>query len=115
MDDFTEQRMVQSRGPTIEFEGRLIASDSFNLKSGHPSKMTMEIWETRGGALIALTRSESLDDDPQWRPITIATVVEPGPDESERRFAIMDAFDWEDRARSMVRKQLKWRLVHHVT
>lgn len=105
---YEKQRITQSRGPAVEFEGRLIASDSFETRSGHPSRMIMEVWETQGGALIAVTRGEAVQGG-EAREIVAATVVRSG-EEQAMHFAVMSAFDWEDRARSMVRKQLKWSL-----
>ncbi len=105
--EYEEQRIVQSRGPTIEFEGRLIASDEFDVRRDN-TRMRIEVWETRGGALVAVTRGEVWQGDAA-RPIVGAAVAEPG-DEQAMRFAVMDQFDWSDRARSMVRKQLKWSL-----
>ena len=131
MDDYTKQRIVQSRGPAIEFAGRLIASDEFEVRRDN-STMRLEIYETQGGALIAVTRGEAMQGG-EVRDIVAAEVVPPMEGLTrmvpkagdiptfnyERadvgvtdamRFAVMDFFDWSDRARSMVRKQLKWSL-----
>lgn len=86
----------------MEFEGRLIAEDS----SG---QVAMEIWLSRGGALIAVTEAPM-----RGGTDTRATVVEPQDDEQAMRFAVMDAFGWDNRARTMVRKQLQWSLVQEI-
>lgn len=126
---FAKVRIAQSRGPAIEFEGKLIAHDEFDVRRDN-SRMRLEVWETQGGALIAVTRGEAMQGG-EAREIVDATVVEPGitiaslrnpkpgsPEAEEEtqamRFAVMQAFDWSDRSRSMVRKQLKWKLVQRV-
>lgn len=117
--DYEKIRIVQSRGPTIEADATLLASDTFDVRRD-ATTLTMEIWETRGGALIAVTRGEAMQGG-EVRDIVDATVVEPptdrGSDEVGRNFAelrmhfaVLDHFDWSDRARSMVRKQMKWSL-----
>ena len=114
--EYDKIRIVQSRGPTIEAEARLLASDTFEVRRDGTA-MTLEVWETQGGALIAVTRGEVMQGG-EVRDIVEATVVGPigDPlsidelDHQTMRFAVMGAFDWSDRARSMVRKQLKWSL-----
>ena len=139
MDDYQPVTIKQNRGPMLEFEGRLLASDTFEVRRDG-TKLTMEIWETRGGALIAVTRGEAMQGG-EVRDIVEAKVVERArfpltlgsQDRVEVRygsdglyingelvtetvnrqamhFAVLDHFDWSDRARSMVRKTLKWSL-----
>lgn len=123
MDDYSKCEIAQSRGPRLKFEGRLIASDSFETHGQDVREMRMEVYqtrremrmevyETRGGALIAVTRSDWLDGGK--REVVLATVVGLGGDEDARHFAVLDAFDWHDRARSMVRNQLRWKLTMRV-
>ena len=100
----------QSRGPTIEFEGRLLASTEWEAREG---LMRIELYQTKGGALIPVTRSTFEDGR---RALVSATVVETGAAgaagfyEQSARFDVMDFWDWTDRARSMVREQLGWTL-----
>lgn len=101
-----------SRGPTVEFSGQLLCEDEFTTRGRDPLKITMEVWETRGGALIAVSYSEPADRDGFEN--AEATVVEPIEDVQAMRFAVMDHFQWEDRARSMVRKKLDWALRREV-
>ena len=105
--EYDKIRIVQSRGPTIEAEARLLASDTFEVRRDGTA-MTLEVWETQGGALIAVTRGQAMQGG-EVREIVAAAVVPQG-DEQAMRFAVMDHFDWSDRARSMVRSQLKWKL-----
>ena len=101
-DEYEPVKISQTRGPRLEFEGKLLCEDD----SG---PVSLEIWQTRGGAYVAVTEAPMRGDQMDTR----ATVVEPG-EEQAMRLAVMDAFDWENRARSMVRKQLKWQLVQEV-
>lgn len=107
MDDYQPVEIKQNRGPMLEFEGRLLCATSFPV---HAKGMTidLELWETRGGSMVAA--SFSTPDNGEARTLGEARVIGPGPDEQARRFAAMDQFEWNDRARSMVRKQLKWKL-----
>lgn len=114
--DYEKIRIVQSRGPTIEAEAALLASDSFEVRRDGTS-MTLEVWQTRGDALIAVTRGEAMQGG-EVRDIVEAKVVKPVecvgiPDAAALKLMhmkVMDHFDWSDRARSMVRKELKWDL-----
>ena len=101
-EEFEPVTIKQDRGPTLKFTGLLIAKTEFDMRSG--GAMRYEIWETAGNALIAVSETNRE---------TRAVVVEPG-DEFDMRCAVMDFFDWENRARSMVRDQLKWKLVREV-
>jgi len=101
----------QTRGPAIKFTGREIAHTEFTTKGRDPLSWIFEIWETAGGAMIAVTSSapdqrEGVDD-------VRATVVELGEAQA-MQFAVMDHFDWTQRAKSMVRDQLGWKLVLEV-
>lgn len=101
--EMQQKSIRQRRGPTIKFTGAMIAKSEFTMRDGRD--MRLEIWQTQGGALIpvSITSEE-----------TRADVVEPG-DEMAMRFAVLDAFDWQDRARTMVKDQLKWRLHREVS
>lgn len=104
-ETFERVKFAQNRGPLLVFEGKLLASTEFETRAG---SMALEIWETPAGAWIATATGTPYDEDS--RVIRTATIVPPGDDEMARRCAVMDEFDWEDRARSMVRKQLGWAL-----
>lgn len=93
-----QKSIRQRRGPTIKFTGQLIAMSEFEMRNGQ--EMRLEIWETEGGSLIPV--SVTADE-------TRAGVIAPA-DEMAMRFGVMDFFDWQDRARTMVKDQLKWRL-----
>ena len=110
--------IVQSHGPTLEFTGRLLADTSFKTERNDPLQVTFEIYETQGGALVAVSATEPVERD--GFEVVRATVVEPkmaytgrpGPqpevvDQQAMRFAVMEHFEFHPRARSMTKK-LGW-------
>jgi hypothetical protein len=125
-DEFENVQIDQDKGPTVEFTGRLLASDEFETKGRDPLRIKMEIWETQAGHLVAASYAEPVDREgfenarvtvvkshepieeidvdggANWKPIKMA-------DPQAMRFAVMDAFDWHVRARSMAKK-LGWSL-----
>ena len=126
--------IVRSRGPKLEFTGRLLAEHEFQTRGRGPTfDMTLEVWETKGGAMIAASYGQPVDGG---REIVEATVVKPiyqynldthyqtaaladgdpsqSLDAQAMRFAVMDAFDWTDAARTMATKRLKWSLREEV-
>ena len=126
--------IVRSRGPKLEFTGRLLADHEFQTRGRGPTfDMTLEVWETKGGAMIAASYGEPAGGG---REIVEATVVKPiyrydldthyqtaaladgdpsqSLDAQAMRFAVMDAFDWTDAARTMATKRLKWSLREEV-
>lgn len=113
--DYSENvRIKQNRGPTIEFKGKLLASTEWETRDG---QMRLELYQSRGGALIPVTRTDFEDGR---RALVSASVIESDPNvpevnrEADMRFAVLDHFDWNDRAKSMVRQQLGWKLTQVV-
>jgi hypothetical protein len=103
--------ITPDRSAPLRFNGKLIAETEWTTNRG--DTMRFEIWETRGGALIAVREGDGDDG------YTDALVVEPtepwqGVGKGHPPFAMVDAvltfFTWHDRVRSMVKKQLKWRM-----
>lgn len=109
-DDWDRISIAQMRGPTVEATARLLAETSFTEKR-NGLEMLLEIYETRSGALIAVT-SSTLPGGEGKEDARVA-VVEPSDDPLAMRLAVMDHFNWENRARAMVRK-LGWSLVQEV-
>lgn len=125
-----------TRSEPLRFRGRIIAETEWDTNRGE--WMRFEIWETQGGAYIA-TREGSIPGTD--RTDLEACVVEPitkseppvvkevhgsdggrilhlgppekVPDDPAMHRAVLDFFDWHDRARSMV-KPLKWKLLREV-
>ncbi len=106
-DEFERIEVVQQRGPTIEFTGRKLAEQDWVTHGNDPMVVAFEIWETQGGALVAITSTEPAER--VGIEIVKAIVVERQDDALAMRLAVMDFFDWHDRARTMARK-LGWDL-----
>lgn len=106
-EDFDRVEFAQHAGPLIEFNGRLLAENSFEAKGHIPTRVSFEIWETEAGALIAASISTPLDG--HGTELVEVTVAEPQDDAQAMRFAVMEHFGWRDGARSMARK-LGWDL-----
>lgn len=123
-EEFERATIKQTRGPTVVFSGELLASTEFRTTSRMATTMTMEVWETQGGAYVAVSRSEPIDGGgfADVRALVVDPVVlnELAPAsardhvELQRRIAVMDFFGWDNRARSMARKELGWKLVLEV-
>lgn len=111
-DDIDDWQIKVSRGPTLDFRGKLLCTDTFVTKARDPLSITLEIYQTVGGALIGV--SSAVPAERQGHETVDATVVQPNEDIQAMRFAIMDGFDWALHARSMVTKQLKWSLRREV-
>lgn len=101
-----------SRGPRLEFSGKLLCCDTFTTKARDPLEIELSIYQTEGGALIGV--SSAVPAHRQGHETIEATVVEPTDDVQAMRFAIMDGFDWALHARSMVTKKLGWSLRREV-
>lgn len=98
-----------SKREALRFKGKLIAETEWTTK--HDTTMRFEIWETQGGTLIPVIEGELPGEDAVK---VSAEVVPPHPNPFEQQVAVMQFFEFHDRARSMVKKQLKWRLVREV-
>lgn len=106
----------------MKFSGKLLAETEFRTSGG--MMMIYEVWETRAGAFVAVSRSEHADGGgfPDIRALVVEPVIldatAPGSGrewvELQRRIEVMDFFGWDNRARSMVRKELGWKLVLEV-
>lgn len=100
--------IVVSRGPRLEFTGRLLATDSYLTKGDDPLNIELHVYQTVAGALIGV--SSAIPASSEGYETIQATVVEPTQDLQAMRFAIMDGFGWSTVARAMARKKLKWSL-----
>lgn len=107
-EGFERIEIKQSKGPTLEFWGRELCSDAFETRGRDPLRISMEIYETKGGALVAVSASTPISGD-GFESVR-ATVVEPREDRQAMHFEVLSALDWHVRARSMVTKKLRWSL-----
>ncbi len=111
MSEYIPTKITPDRSAPLRFVGKRVAHTEWETNRG--DTMRFEIWETAGGALIAVREGDGDDG------YTDAIVVEPtepwqGVGKGHPPFAMVDAvltfFQWHDRARSMVKSQLKWRM-----
>lgn len=106
-----------SRSAPLRFRGIRIAETEWDTARG--GWMRFEIYQTEGGALIAVREGEKEDGDGYTDALVVEPVA-PSPTDEEgqppfvMRDAVMSFLDWHDRARSMVRKQLKWSILRRV-
>jgi hypothetical protein len=98
---------LPTRGATVEFTGRLLVEDEFESRGPTPIAAHMQIWETKGGALVAVDETQRIGTDST--PRLAVLMAPPIADVQEQRFAVMEHFGWSSRARSMARK-LGWSL-----
>lgn len=107
-------KLKPNRSEPLSFKGWLIASTEWDTKQGE--WMSFEIYRTVGGALIVAV--EGSIPGAEDRTDLKATVIELEPGEAwdgdkppqRMVWAALQALDWHDRARSMVKKQLSWRM-----
>ena len=98
--------IAQMHGPTVEFTGRMVCTTKFAERRGD-RYVTLELYETQGGALVAVTAFELGEGGQESER---AVVVPPIADVQAMRFAVMEAFTWHTEAKKMVRKKLGWDL-----
>ncbi|MFC3174597.1 hypothetical protein ACFOD9_10070, partial [Novosphingobium bradum] len=98
---------VPTSGPTVEMTARLLAEQEFDTRGELPLSITMQIWETKAGALVAVDETRPLFED--GTPKLAVRICQFSSDAQAQRFAVMEHFAWNNRARSMARK-LGWSL-----
>lgn len=102
--------IAQMYGPVLEFTGRLLCETEFaDRRAGRT--VTLELYETQGGAMVAVTAFELGQGGQESER---ATVIPPIADVQAMRFAVMEAFTWHTEAKRMVRKKLGWDLRQEV-
>ena len=110
--EFEDVRITQARGPTVAFRGNLIGETDFQTRSHDPLNISLVVWRTEGGALVAA--SYAAPADREGHETARVRVVEREDDEQAMHFEVLDHFEWDTRARSMARKQMGWDLTRHV-
>lgn len=104
---FERIEIAQMHGPTVEMNARLLCDTSFEDRRERRT-MTLELYETQGGAMVAVSAYDLGREDGQESQR--ATVIPPTSDVQAMRFAVMEAFNWHTEARRMVSKKLGWSL-----
>lgn len=103
-DEFERVEFVPTRGPRVEFTGRMLA------KTEAPSleaDVELEVWETRGGAFVAMRHWIPVDGEV---PTEMQLEVVPPAEPLAMRLQVMEFFRWHQAARTMADKKLKWSL-----
>ncbi|CDO34026.1 hypothetical protein [Novosphingobium sp. KN65.2] len=101
--EYERIEIKQNRGPTLEFNGKEIASTEFETRGRDPMQITLEVYETPAGALVAISSSVPADRPDGFEDVR-AHVVRPTDDVGAMQREVMEFFGWADRARSMLRK-----------
>ena len=134
-EEYQAKTLKPTTSAPVRFKGRIIAETEWDTRDGCWMRFT--VWETRGGAYIAqisgdvpgkpdqvhcsvgvvepifrsTTRAECVDvverrlasDEPHKIPME-ATVR----DETAMQIAVLQHFDWHDRAKAMLKRELGW-------
>lgn len=108
-DSYTPQRISPRNGPSVIFQGKLIAGHEWDAGT---CDMRFEVWETPAGAYIAATFW--INGDGPNDTESEVSVVDPIEDHFAMQCAVLEHFGWHFRARSMVKKALKWILSREV-
>lgn len=105
-EEYERVELVQARGPVIAFNGRVLAETRWDTRGRDPMRTTFELYETAGGNWVASSSYYPIEREGLEN--VAATVIERQDDEEAMRVAVLDHFQWHDRARAMLRKQLGW-------
>lgn len=107
---FEQQRVEQTRGPTLSFAGRLLGEFSTE-RPGADRWQEVELWLTPAASYVAVRVGAT--NLPGETNFITATVLEADMSEVERRMAVMDAFEWSYPAIRLA-KMLDWSLTIEV-
>ena len=103
-EEYQAKTLKPSRGAPVRFKGRIIAETEWDTRDGCWMRFT--VWETRGGAYIA-----QISGDVPGKPDQVhcsVTVVEPHPNPTAMQIAVLQHFDFHDRAKAMLKRELGW-------
>lgn len=115
-DQFQPKTLKPSRGAPVRFKGRIIAETQWGTGKFQPGGkecwMRFRVWETRGGAYIT-----EIGGDVPGKPTQVhctVGIVEPimdavgERDETAMQIAVLQQFDFHDRAKAMLKRELGW-------
>ena len=133
MTEFQPKTLRPSRSAPVRFVGRIIAETTWDTKDGCWMRFTL--WETKGGAYIAVTDGDVPGKpdqvhckvgvvEPIWkegvevfgseRDVPVGQMVfhvtdrHRIRDEIAMQIAVLDHWDFHDRAKAMVKRELGW-------
>lgn len=113
---YLQKTVKPSRSAPMRFKGKIIAETQWDTK--HDTWMRFTIWETQGGAYIAVR-----EGDVPGSPSKVdrhVDLIEPIVDEAGERdeqamqIAVLDAYEWHDRAKALLRSELGWNPIVNV-
>lgn len=115
-EEYQAKTLKPSRGAPVRFKGRIIADHTWGTGKYQPNGkevwMRFTVWETQGGAYIT-----EISGDAPGKPDQIhcaVEVIEPIVDEAGERdenamqIAVLDGFDWHDRAKALLKREHGW-------
>lgn len=135
-EEYQAKTLKPSRSAPVRFKGRIIAETEWT--TGEGCWMRFTVWETKGGAYIAQISGDVPGKpdqvhctvgvvEPIWKPgsavggeveTNLGTMRpiggEPERDETAMQIAVLDLFEWHDRAKAMVKRELGWAPVREV-
>ena len=115
-EEYQPKTLKPTRTAPVRFKGRIIAEMKWGTGKFHPDGkecwMRFRVWETRSGAYI----TEIGGDVPGKSTQVHCTVgiVEPimdavgERDETAMQIAVLQQFDFHDRAKAMLKRELGW-------
>ena len=110
MTDFQPKTMKPSCGVPVRFKGRMLAQTEWETSKGCWMRFT--VWETPARAYIAV-----IEGDTPGKPDQVhrqVNVIKPIMDQAGERdeiamqIGVLDAFDWHDRAKAVLKSELGW-------
>lgn len=107
--EFTPQKIVANKGPTLQFDGKLLIEYSTDPKKQKVRWTELRLWETPSGAWIM--ESVGCSDDEAQVDIFDAEVFR--GEVGERPIAVMDWLGWSYPARAIAKK-MGWNLIVRV-
>ena len=119
-EEYTQKTFKPSNSVPIRTHAKMLCQVAW--ETGKGSSMRFAVYETRGGAYIAVIEG-SIPEKPDQVERTV-TVVEPvrvyagnrdfGRDETAMQIAVIEAFSGHDRAKKMLKGELGWNPVREV-
>ena len=110
-NQYDPKTLKPSRGAPVRFKGRIIAETQWTTNEGCWMRFT--VWETKGGAYIAQTSGDVPGKPDQVRcSVTVVEPIYPSAtgerDETAMQIAVLQHWDFHDRAKAMVKRELGW-------
>lgn len=110
MTEFQPKTMKPSRGVPVRFKGRILAKTEWETTKGCWMRFTL--WETPGRAYIPVIEGDTPGKPDQvHRTVHVIKPIVDGSgerDEIAMQIAVLDAFDWHDRAKRLLKGELGW-------